>query len=206
VELNKILVPLWRLRTSYNSCVLDAAGIHCELCGRWCHYSCGNVKAQIAGREKWSCARCKADRFRKLQEDLQNALRQIDEMKARNRELEEKLLLVGAGKRDTVPAKQKSAKCMVVGDSVVRGVGAEHTDMIVECFPGIRTEHLHNVIDVQVPTCNPQKYPYTESSCITNFLLLDLHLERRCIQNILSRVLVSPCLIMTGFGLQDWIK
>jgi hypothetical protein len=41
---------------------------------------------------------------------------------------------VGAAKRDTVPVKQKSAKCMVVGDSVVCGVGAEHTDMIVECF------------------------------------------------------------------------
>jgi hypothetical protein len=43
----------------------------------------------------------------------------IDKLKARNRELEEKLLLVEAGKRDTVPEKQKSAKCMVVGDSVV---------------------------------------------------------------------------------------
>ena len=41
-----------------------------------------------------------------LQEDFQNALRQIDEMKAKNRELEEKLLLAGAGKRDTVPEKQ----------------------------------------------------------------------------------------------------
>jgi hypothetical protein len=101
----------------------------------------------MAGREKWSCERCKADRFRKLQEDLQNALRQIDELKARNRELEEKLLLLGAAKRDTVPAKQKSAKCMVFGDSVVRGVGAEHTDMTVECFPRIRTEQLHKVID-----------------------------------------------------------
>jgi hypothetical protein len=101
----------------------------------------------MAEREKWSCERCKADRFRKLQEDLQNALRKIDELKARNREVEEKLLLVGAGKRDTVPAKQKSAKFMVVGDSVVRGVGAEHTEMIVECFLGIRTEQLHKVVD-----------------------------------------------------------
>jgi hypothetical protein len=49
-----------------------------------------------------------------LQDELQNALRQINELKARNRELEEKLLLVEAGKRNTVPAKQKVAKCMVV--------------------------------------------------------------------------------------------
>jgi hypothetical protein len=28
-----------------------------------------------------------------------------------------------------------------------RNVGAEHTDMMVECFPGIRTEQLHRVIE-----------------------------------------------------------
>jgi len=70
----------------------------------------------------------------------------IDELKARNLELEEKLLLVGAGKRDTVRAKQKVAKCMVVGDSVLRNVGADHEGMMVECFPGIKTEQLHSVI------------------------------------------------------------
>jgi hypothetical protein len=57
---------------------------------------------------------------------LQNALRQIDDLKLRNRELEQKLLLMEPGKRDTVPAKQKSAKCVVVGDSMLRNVGAEH--------------------------------------------------------------------------------
>jgi hypothetical protein len=93
------------------------------------------------------CERCKADRLRKLQEDLQDALRQIDELRARNSELEEKLLLVGAGKRNPVPAKQTSAKCMVIGDSIVRGVEADHTDMKVECLPGIRTEQLHKVIE-----------------------------------------------------------
>jgi hypothetical protein len=36
---------------------------------------------------------------------------------------------------------------MAVGDMFVHGVGAEHTDMIVECFPGVRTEELHKVID-----------------------------------------------------------
>jgi hypothetical protein len=122
------------------------SGIQRELCGCWYHYSCGNVKDQFAGRDKWSCERCKADRLRKLQEDLQDTPRQIDELRARNSELEEKLLLVGAGKRDTVPAKKTSAKCLVIGDSMVRGGAAEHTDMKVECFPGIRTE-LHKVIE-----------------------------------------------------------
>jgi len=82
-----------------------------------------------------------------LQEELQNALRQIDEQKSRNRELEENLLLAGVGRRDTVLAKQKVAKCLVVGDSMLLNIGAEHEDMMVECFPGIKTEQLHRVIE-----------------------------------------------------------
>ena len=123
------------------------SGIQCELCERWYHYSCGNVKAQAAEREKWSCDKCRTERIRMLEEELHNALRQIDELKARNRKLEEKLLLAGAGKRNIVPTEQKAAKCVVVGDSVVRNVGTEHTDMKVECFPGIKTEQLRRVID-----------------------------------------------------------
>jgi hypothetical protein len=38
---------------------------------------------------------------------LQTSQQQIDEQKARKRELETKLLLAGAGKRDTVPAMPK---------------------------------------------------------------------------------------------------
>jgi hypothetical protein len=33
---------------------------------------------------------------------------------------------------------------MVVGDSVLRKVGAEYAVMMVECFPGIKTEHLQS--------------------------------------------------------------
>jgi hypothetical protein len=43
-------------------------------------------------------------------------------------------------------AKQKDANCIVMGDSMLCNVRAEHTDMMVECFPGIRTEQLHRVI------------------------------------------------------------
>jgi hypothetical protein len=46
-----------------------------------------------------------------------------------------------------VHAKQKVAKYMVVGDSVLHSVGAEHEDMMVECFPGTKTEQLHRVIE-----------------------------------------------------------
>jgi len=101
------------------------------------------VKAQAAERENWSCDKCRTEKVKMLQEELQNALRQIDELKVRNRELEAKLLMAGTGERDTMPTKQKVTKCMVVSDSIVRNVGAEPEDMKVECFPGIKTEQLH---------------------------------------------------------------
>jgi len=123
------------------------SGIQCELCGQWYHYSCGSVKAQAAERENWNCDKCRTEKVRMLQKELQNALRQIDELKARNRELEAKLQMVGTGERDTMPTKQRSMKCIVVGDSIVRNVGAEHVDIKVECFPGIKTEQLHRVME-----------------------------------------------------------
>jgi len=52
------------------------------------------VKAQAAERENWNCDKCRTEKVRMLQEGLQNVLRQIDELKARNRELEAKLLMV----------------------------------------------------------------------------------------------------------------
>jgi hypothetical protein len=104
------------------------------------------VKAQAAERENWNCDKCRSEKVRMLQEDLQNALRQIEELKARNMELEAKLQMAETGKRDTMPTKQNVTKCLVVGDSILRNVGAEHPDMKVECLPGIRTGQLHRVI------------------------------------------------------------
>jgi len=43
--------------------------------------------------------------------------------------------------------KQKVTKCLVVGDSIVRNVGAKRSDMKVECFPGIKIEQLHRVME-----------------------------------------------------------
>jgi hypothetical protein len=37
----------------------------------------------------------------------------------------------------------------VLGDSVLRNVGTECSDMKVECFPGVRTEQLHSVIEIR---------------------------------------------------------
>jgi hypothetical protein len=36
---------------------------------------------------------------------------------------------------------------MVVDDSVLCNVRAEHADMKVECFPGIKTEQLHRMVE-----------------------------------------------------------
>jgi hypothetical protein len=38
-------------------------------------------------------------------------------------------------------------KCSVIGDSIVRNVGAEKPNMRVECFPGIRADHLRGVME-----------------------------------------------------------
>jgi hypothetical protein len=78
------------------------------------------VEVQAAERENWNCEKCRTEKVRMLQEDLQNALPQIDELKARNRELEAKLLMARSGKRDMMPTKQKFTKCIVVGDNIAQ--------------------------------------------------------------------------------------
>jgi hypothetical protein len=80
--------------------------------------------------------------MRMLQEELQIAMRRNGEMKARYRELPDKLLLVGAGKIDSVHAKQKLHKGMLV----CKLVGAEHRVVIVDSFRVIKNDQLHRVI------------------------------------------------------------
>jgi hypothetical protein len=127
------------------------SGIQCEQCERWYHYSCGNVKTQAAERENWCCEKCRMLKVKDLEVKLQNALRQIGELTARNRELEEMLQVAGVGNKDTMPTNHKEAKCMVVGDSIVWNVGAEYADMKVECFPGIKTDQLQRVMERKEP-------------------------------------------------------
>ena len=55
--------------------------------------------------------------------------------------------MAGTGNTDTMATKQKSTKCVVVGDSILRNFGAEHSHMMVKCFPGIKTEQLHREIE-----------------------------------------------------------
>jgi len=86
-----------------------------------------------------------------LEEKLQNSFLQIDDLTRKNKALEEQLRLATGGRevgrRDTVACDRKGEECLVLGDSTIRNVGTEYTDMKVECFPGIRTEQLHRVIE-----------------------------------------------------------
>jgi len=127
------------------------SGTQCNTCGRRSHNSYVNVKAQVAESGTWICDKCRSERFRLLQEKLQNAVFQIDDLTRKNKSLEEELRLATAGRevdrRDTVPGDRKAGECLVLGDSIIWNVGNECSGMKVECFPGIRTEQLHTVIE-----------------------------------------------------------
>jgi hypothetical protein len=81
-----------------------------------------------------------------LEKKLRDAQIKIEELKRRTKVLEEQLLLTENGKdavkRDTVMVNPGSEKCLVLGDSIVRNVEAEKSNMKVECFPGITTDQL----------------------------------------------------------------
>ena len=70
-----------------------------------------------------------------LEVKLRDVQIQIEELKRRNKALEEQLLLKkngnGVGKVDAVTVKLVCEMCLVLGDSVVRDVGAENSNMRV---------------------------------------------------------------------------
>jgi hypothetical protein len=66
--------------------------------------------SQFAERETWNCEKCRSEKWRCLQEDLQRSLRQIDKLKARNRELEAKLQMAGNGNTNKTPTKKTNTK------------------------------------------------------------------------------------------------
>jgi len=127
------------------------SGTQCLPCGRWYHNSCGNVKFQVADSGKWNCDRCRSERLRVWEEKLRDAQIQFGELKRRNEAIGELLQLTEngkvVGKRDTVTVKRECEKCLVLGDSLVRNVGAEKSDMKFECFPGIRVDQLRRVTE-----------------------------------------------------------
>jgi hypothetical protein len=42
----------------------------------------------------------------------------------------------------------------VLGDSIVRNVGASNANMRVKCFPGIRTDQLRRVMEIRDFVCS----------------------------------------------------
>jgi len=84
-------------------------------------------------------------------EKLRDAQIQTEALKRRNRALEEQLLRTENGKvvrnGDTVTVKPVGEKCLVLGYSIVRNVGAEKSNMRVECFPGIGADQLRRVTE-----------------------------------------------------------
>jgi hypothetical protein len=63
----------------------------CNACGFWFHNSCGNVKSQTADSGKCSCDRCRWDRLHQLEENLEKARHQVQDLKQKNKRLEEQL-------------------------------------------------------------------------------------------------------------------
>jgi len=124
VEAEKFLKVLCsRCDTSLKS------GTQCNTCGCWFRDSCGNVKPQVAERGKCVCNKCRPERLRLLEEKLQNAFLEIDDLTRKNKALEEELRLMTGGRevgrRDPVPGDRKGGECLLLGDSIVLNVGTE---------------------------------------------------------------------------------
>ncbi|PNF22004.1 hypothetical protein B7P43_G17607 [Cryptotermes secundus] len=90
-------------------------------------------------------------RLHQLDVKLENTLQEIEEIRRKNRSLEEQLLGARAGceagMRDAVRKQHKDAGCLVLGDSVIRNMESERVR--VQCFPGNRTEQLQRVMGNQ---------------------------------------------------------
>ena len=75
------------------------------------------------------CDKFRTERLRLLEEKLQNALLQIDDLTRKNKALEEQLRLATAGReigrRNTVPGDRKGGQSLVLGDTITRNVGCE---------------------------------------------------------------------------------
>jgi hypothetical protein len=71
--------------------------------------------------------------------------------KTEGKKLEERLRVAETGneigRRVTVQEHKEGEQCLVVGDSIIRNVGTGQNNMMVECFPGMKTEQLHRVLN-----------------------------------------------------------
>jgi len=87
------------------------SGTQWEPCGRWYHNSCGNVKFQVAESGEWNCDRCRSEGLRVLEEKLRDAEVQIEELKRRNKALEERILnSVALVRERTIPTEAAAGR------------------------------------------------------------------------------------------------
>jgi hypothetical protein len=77
-------------------------------------------------------------------------------------------------KRDTVTVKPTSERCLVLGDSIVRNVGTDESDMKVQCFPGIKTDQLQRVIENRDLGCSDTVVIHVGTNDVRNYRNLDL--------------------------------
>jgi hypothetical protein len=93
-------------------------GTHCGTCGRWFYNGCGNVKTQVAESGKWIRDRCRWEKVCLLWEKLQTALLEIEDVRRKNKRMEEQLTVAAAGS-DNVQGHHEGEKCIFLGDSVI---------------------------------------------------------------------------------------
>ena len=80
------------------------------------------TKTQLADNGKRNRERCNWERLCLLEEKLQNALNQTEDLKLMNKKLDEQLREAATGseigRQDTVQEHHEGEQCLVVGDSL----------------------------------------------------------------------------------------
>ena len=77
------------------------------------------------------------------------------------------------GNRDMVTLRSGGEKCLVLGDSILRNVGAENSDMRVEYFPGIRAAQLRRVMENRDLGCSDAVVIHVETNDVRSSRNLD---------------------------------
>jgi hypothetical protein len=102
-------------------------GTHCDMCGSWCHISCENVIIQVAENGKWICDRCRWEKMRLLEEKPQNALFEIEDLRRKNKRIEEQLRVAANGSEvsryNTAQGHREGKICLVFGGLGITGFG-----------------------------------------------------------------------------------
>jgi hypothetical protein len=112
--------------------------------------SCGNVKFQATESGKRNCITCRSETLSFGRETEERS----------NTNWGAKAGKQGAAWAATIDGKQVmenvnnwGTKCLVLGDSITRNIGANKPSMRVECFPGIRADQLHRVMEKRMLGC-----------------------------------------------------